>query len=71
MHAEPKVIPLDPSRNIYAIQDESGKIAGTGTREVCEVMIYIIRKLRTTNTTSDLSQRMEAQRFNIRAAVTI
>ena len=70
MQPEPKVIPLDRSENIYAIQDETGKIVGTGTREVCEVMIYIVRKLRTTNT-SDLSQRLQPQRFNIRAAVTI
>ena len=71
MDAEPKVIPLNGPRNIYAIRDETGRIAGTGTREVCKVMIYIIRKLRTTNTTSDLSDGLQAQRFNIRAAITI
>jgi hypothetical protein len=71
MYAEPKVISLDSPRNIYAIEDEKGKIAGTGTREVCEVMIYIIRKLRTTNTPSDTSDVPQPQRPNVRAALRI
>ena len=71
MDAEPKIIPLDASGNICAITDEKGNIAGTGTREVCEVMIYIIRKLRKTNTRSDTPPVVKAWRRNVRAAITI
>ena len=44
MKAEPKIFPLDKSGRIYALQDEKGKMIGTGTREVCEVLLYIITK---------------------------
>lgn len=71
MYAEPKVIPLDSSGNIYAIQDRTGEIAGTGTQEVCEVMICIIRKLRSTNTLSDTSRVLQAERPNVRAVIPI
>ena len=71
MYAEPKIIPLDTVGSICAIEDEKGNIAGTGTREVCEVMIYIIRKLRTTNTPSGTNREGKVWRPHIRAAITI
>ncbi|HEX6731345.1 MAG TPA: hypothetical protein VF074_15080 [Pyrinomonadaceae bacterium] len=71
MNVEPHIIPLDTLGNIYAVSDGNGKIAGTGTREVCEVMIYLIRKLRATNTLSDTVPALEPRRRNVRAAMTI
>ena len=44
MYAEPMILPLDTNGRIYAIQDEKGNTIGTGTREVCEVLLYIITK---------------------------
>ena len=44
MYAEPMIFPLDSNGRIYAIQDEKGNTIGTGTREVCEVLLYIITK---------------------------
>lgn len=44
MYAAPMILPLDQSGQIYAIQDEKGNTIGTGTREVCEVLLYIITK---------------------------
>lgn len=44
MQFEPTIRPLSVHENIYALCDESGKTIGTGTREVCEVLLYIITK---------------------------
>jgi hypothetical protein len=44
MYAKPMILPLDNSGEIYALQDEKGNTIGTGTREVCEVLLYIITK---------------------------
>ena len=71
MDAEPKIIPLDNDGNIYAIQDARGNLAGTGSREVCEVMIYLVRKLRTSSMLSDRDRTLEPRRPNLRAAITI
>jgi hypothetical protein len=70
MYAEPMILPLDANGRIYAIQDEKGNTIGTGTREVCEVLLYII----TAATSPSTSGRMKAsvsQRPNVRAAIAI
>jgi hypothetical protein len=40
MHTKPLILPLDVNGKIYALQDENGNTIGTGTREVCEVLLY-------------------------------
>lgn len=70
MYAEPMILPLDINGRIYAIQDERGNTIGTGTREVCEVLLYIITK----PASPSVSGRINApipQRPNIRAAIAI
>lgn len=51
MYTEPIILPLNAEGKLYALQDESGRIVGTGTREICEVLLTIVRneafKLRT------------------------
>ena len=61
--------PLDANGNIYAIQDEKGNIIGTGTREVCEILLYLITK----PASASLSRRgLPIQhRSNVRAAIAI
>lgn len=68
MYAEPMIFPLDVKGLIYAIQDEKGNTIGTGTREVCEVLLYMITK-----PASPISERLSVpqQRSNIRAAIGI
>ena len=44
MHRAPTILPLDANGKIYAIQDETGNTIGTGSREVCEVLLYMITK---------------------------
>ena len=42
MYSTPMIFPLDFDGQIYAIQDENGNTIGTGTREVCEVLLHLI-----------------------------
>ena len=68
MYAEPMILPLDVNGKIYALQDEKGNTIGTGTREVCEVLLFII----TQPASSATSGRVRApQRPNVRAAIAI
>jgi len=65
------ILPLDIQGRIYAIQDEQGNTIGTGTREVCEVLMYIIKKA-STETNSFRNERARVSRkLNVRAAITI
>jgi hypothetical protein len=69
MYAEPMILPLDANGRIYALQDEKGNTIGTGTREVCEVLLYIITK----PASQSISGRNvpAAHRANVRAAIAI
>lgn len=67
MHAEPTIFPLDEGGNIYALQDEKGNTIGTGTREVCEVLLYIITK----PAAQSVSGRVNPQRPNVRSAIAV
>jgi hypothetical protein len=42
MYSEPIILPLNADSRLYALQDEQGRIIGTGTREICEVLLSII-----------------------------
>jgi hypothetical protein len=69
MYAGPMIFPLDTNGKIYAIQDEKGNTIGTGTREVCEVLLYII-----TQALGDGTGRTNGQgrsRTNVRAAISL
>jgi hypothetical protein len=64
------IFPLDATGLIYALRDEKGNTIGTGTREVCEVLLYIITK----PASQSISGRINvptAQRPNVRAAIPI
>ena len=70
MYAAPMILPLDTNGKIYAIQDEKGNTIGTGTREVCEVLLYIITK----PASPSISGRTNGPthpRANVRAAIAI
>ena len=69
MYKEPMILPLDIEGKIYSIQDEQGNTIGTGTREVCEVLMFMI-----TRAQSNLSQKSCSKiphRPNVRAAIGI
>lgn len=70
MYAEPMILPLDTNGRIYALQDEKGNTIGTGTREVCEVLLYIITKPASPSS-AGLGNVSFRQRSNVRAAISI
>ena len=67
MSAKPMIYPLDQNGQIYALQDEKGNNIGTGTREVCEVLLYIITK----PTSPSVSSKINPQRPNVRSAIAV
>jgi hypothetical protein len=65
------ILPLDIHGKIYALQDEKGNTIGTGTREVCEVLMYIITKASARANSSDRERAHVTRRLNVRAAIAI
>ena len=70
MYAKPMILPLDGNGKIYALQDEKGNTIGTGTREVCEVLLYIITKPASPSISGNINVPVP-QRPNLRAAIAI
>ncbi|MCA1577797.1 MAG: hypothetical protein LC794_10615 [Acidobacteria bacterium] len=68
--SKPTILPLDSNGQIYAIQDEKGNTIGTGTREVCEVLLYIITKPASPSISGNINAA-GPQRPNVRAAIGI
>ena len=71
MYTKPMILPLDVNGKIYALQDEKGNTIGTGTREVCEVLLYIITKPPSPSSAAEKAQLLIPQRPNVRAAIAI
>ena len=70
MYTKPMILPLDIEGTIYALQDEKGDTIGTGTRSVCEILLYIITK----PLSPSVSVRNNASTHthqNVRAAIAI
>ena len=70
MFAGPMILPLDENGKIYAIQDEKGKTIGTGSREVCEILLYIITKPTSPTLAGRINEPIQP-RPNVRAAIEI
>jgi hypothetical protein len=68
MFTKPMILPLDIEGKIYALQDKRGNTIGTGTREVCEVLMYIITK-RPSPAISGKQRLPIPQGPNVRAAI--
>jgi len=67
MYSAPIILPLDWTGRIYVLEDEKGQVVGTGSREVCETLMYMMRAgLSTGNENSQVNSRS-----NVRAAITI
>jgi hypothetical protein len=69
MQGEPSIQALSVDANIYALRDERGNTLGTGTREVCEVLLYIMTKARANPI--KLPTGTVTLRSNVRAAIPI
>src|SRR6185369_5150352 len=67
MYSTPIILPLDWTGRIYVLEDEKGQVVGTGSREVCETLMYMMRA-----GLSPASENAQANtRSNVRAAITI
>jgi hypothetical protein len=67
MYTRPMILPLESTGRIYVVEDEKGQVVGTGSREVCETLMYIIAAgLARAN-----EQNQPNTRNNIRAAISI
>lgn len=75
MYSKPSILPLNPEGTIYAIKDELGKTIGTGTREVCELLLHVIDKQGAGRRPEDMLARIEKERSmphqNVRSAIAI
>jgi len=67
MYTRPMILPLDSTGRIYVLEDEKGQVVGTGSREVCETLLYIIGA----GITPTTDQNQSRVRSNVRAAITI
>ena len=71
MHSKPRILPLDLQGEIYALQDVQGNTIGTGTREVCEVLMYMINKASSGANSSRNGRASEGRKLNVRDLITI
>jgi hypothetical protein len=67
MYTRPMILPLDSTGRIYVLEDEKGQIVGTGSREVCETLMYIIGA----GVSPASEQNQPRTGANVRAAITI
>ncbi|CAN5753304.1 hypothetical protein BH20ACI3_BH20ACI3_25320 [soil metagenome] len=70
MDMKPTILLLDSTSQIYALQDVTGNTIGTGTREVCEVLLYIITSGLAPPNLHTADQKSEST-ANIRSAISI
>jgi hypothetical protein len=43
VYTEPIILPLNADGELYALQDEQGRIVGTGTREICDALLTMLK----------------------------
>ena len=67
MYTNPMILPLDATGRLYVLQDEKGQVVGTGSREVCETLLYLM-----CNSLAPAAENNQPiARSNVRAAITI
>lgn len=67
MYSSPIILPLDWTGRIYVLEDEKGQVIGTGSREVCETLMYMVSA-----GLAPASENAQGKtRSNVRAAITI
>jgi hypothetical protein len=67
MYTTPMILPLESSGRIYVLEDEKGQVVGTGSREVCETLLYLMGA----GLAPVTDQAQNLTRSNVRAAITI
>ena len=67
MYTMPMILPLDSTGRIYVLQDKNGQVVGTGSREVCEKLMYLMDAGLSPATDNGPVMQLK----NVRAAITI
>lgn len=67
MYTAPMILPLESTGRIYVLEDEKGQVVGTGSREVCETLLYLMGA----GLAPVSDQTPNVSRGNVRAAITI
>jgi len=67
MYTQPMILPLDGSGRIYVLQDKNGQVVGTGSREVCETLMYLMGA----GLAPAVDKAPAVAHSNVRAAITI
>ena len=67
MYTRPMILPLESTGRIYVLEDEKGQVVGTGSREVCDTLMYIIGA----GLSPATDQTQTGVHSNVRAAITI
>jgi hypothetical protein len=67
MYTMPMILPLDGTGRVYVLQDKNGQVVGTGSREVCETLMYLMDA----GLTPVSENKSMVARTNVRAAITI
>lgn len=75
MYVNHIILPLNLEGSIYSLQDELGRTIGTGTREVCELLLHIINQQapvgRPENVQARIDREQSTPHQNVRSAITI
>ena len=66
-YSEPMIVPLNAEGTIYALLDEHGKIIGTGDREVCAVLVEMMKRAKEME---PLQSASVLSHGNVRSAIT-
>ena len=69
MSAKLMVTALDPGGRIYALRDEEGNTVGTGTRDVCEVLLFLASK--PLSPSGSDRARLQLPRTNVKSAISV
>ena len=67
MYTIPMILPMDSTGRVYVLQDKNGQVVGTGSREVCEALMYLMDA----GIAPPTENAQAARRNNVRAAISI
>jgi hypothetical protein len=67
MYTRPMILPLESTGRIYVLEDEKGQVVGTGSREVCETLMYLLNA----GLTPTPEKTQPVAHNNVRSAITV
>lgn len=74
MHTELTILPLNQAGTLFQLKDGKGKTIGTGTHDVCEFLLNILKRNTDrwpTEERARVGRKDKIQRVNVRSAIVI